>query len=87
MSPTTDERFPRGSFVTVEGWVGIACIVEGPEREDREDSDWSGVQYRTGKLNLRMVGDDRTFAFDPDQLTLIGDDEFCSGCGQIGCGH
>lgn len=32
-----------------------------------------------------MVGDDRTFGLDPDNLTILGEDEYCPGCGQTGC--
>ena len=34
-----------------------------------------------------MVGDDREFIVDVDDLTEIPDDSYCPGCGQIGCGH
>jgi hypothetical protein len=34
-----------------------------------------------------MVGDDRRHTFDADELVPISDNEFCSECGQIGCGH
>lgn len=33
-----------------------------------------------------MVGDDRKHHLDPVEVHLIQDDEYCSGCGQIGCG-
>jgi hypothetical protein len=34
-----------------------------------------------------MVGDNRRFTFDKSDLTEIQEDDFCRGCGQIGCGH
>jgi len=34
-----------------------------------------------------MVGDDRKFTFEVDELTMLDEDDFCHGCGQIGCGH
>jgi hypothetical protein len=34
-----------------------------------------------------MVGDDRVFEVDVDDLTVLRDDEYCNVCGQIGCGH
>lgn len=34
-----------------------------------------------------MVGDDREHAIDVCDLTELDDNEFCSECGQIGCGH
>ena len=32
-----------------------------------------------------MVGDDREHLVDVASLTKITDDEFCGGCGQVGC--
>lgn len=32
-----------------------------------------------------MVGDDREFIIDVEDLTKISEDDYCSGCGQIGC--
>lgn len=34
-----------------------------------------------------MVGDDHVHYVDPSDLSPLDDDEFCGGCGQIGCGH
>jgi hypothetical protein len=34
-----------------------------------------------------MVGDDRPHVIDVDDLTVIGDLDYCHVCGQIGCGH
>lgn len=34
-----------------------------------------------------MVGDDRVHEVDVEDLTLISPDDYCGGCGQIGCGH
>lgn len=70
---------------TVDGYRGIAWSVYGWELEPDEDTEWSGVEVRTGKILARMVGDDRFFTFDPDEVSAIGKDEFCHGCGQIGC--
>lgn len=41
----------------------------------------------TGMVRAVMVGDDRVHIVDPDDLTEIDEDDYCSGCGQIGCGH
>ena len=32
-----------------------------------------------------MIGDDRSFTFDVEDLTIIDDDDYCSCCGQLGC--
>lgn len=34
-----------------------------------------------------MVGDDRRYELDVDELTIINEDDYCLSCGQIGCGH
>lgn len=40
----------------------------------------------TDRVEMVMVGDDRVFVFDADEITLLDEDEYCPGCGQIGCG-
>lgn len=72
-------------FVSVEGYKGVAWYVDDPETVPDEDTEWTGIWLETGRLECHMVGDDRTFVFDPEELTLLPDDEFCPGCGQIGC--
>jgi len=71
----------------VEGYRGIAWTVYGWETEPDEDTDWSGYENRTGKLVCVMVGDDRRYTFDPDELTPLSLDngDYCPECGQIGC--
>ena len=34
-----------------------------------------------------MVGDDQEREVAVDNLEPLDEDEFCGGCGQIGCGH
>ena len=41
----------------------------------------------TGRLIAVMIGDDKRFLVDFEDLTEIDDEEFCLGCGQVGCGH
>jgi len=41
----------------------------------------------SGRLIAIMVGDDKRFLVDFQDLTEIDEEEFCYGCGQIGCGH
>ena len=70
-----------------KGWRGVAWTVLGWETEPDEDTEWSGYENRTGRLVAHMVGDDRHFAFDPDELKPLDSEEYCSVCGQIGCHH
>jgi len=78
----------QGDNVTAAGWaVGIAWRVIGPETVPDEDTQWSGYEVPTGNILAHMVGDDRTFAFDPDDLEPLDDLAFCAECGQVGCCH
>ena len=36
---------------------------------------------------IRLVGDDWDFEVYHEEVEAITVDEFCGGCGQIGCGH
>ncbi len=39
------------------------------------------------KAQCHMVGDDHEFIVDINDCSPLSEDEFCSECGQIGCGH
>lgn len=43
-------------------------------------------QELTGMVWMVMIGDDRRWLFDPEDVSEIDDEDYCSGCGQIGCG-
>ena len=81
----TDKAFD-GAF-SVKGHGGIAWDVLGWEVEADEDTEWSGYYVRTGEILAVMVGDDRVWTFSPDDITPLAEEEYCGGCGQIGCGH
>lgn len=82
-----DKAFPAEAY-TISGWgEGIAWRVRGWETQPDEDTEWSGMEERTGNVVATMVGDDRHFSIDPDDLTAIDDDDFCHECGQVGCCH
>lgn len=71
---------------TVGGWGGgIAFYVLGWETEPTEETEWSGYEERTGKLVVRMVGDDRNFSEEPENVTALEPTNFCRSCGQVGC--
>ncbi len=72
---------------TVRGYRGVAWAVLGWEVEAGEDTEWAGQYNRTGGLLAVMVGDDRVFCFEPDDFTPLKSEEYCGGCGQVGCGH
>ncbi len=81
----TDEQF-EGAF-TVAGYGGIAWHVLGWETEPDEDTEWSGYEVRTGQIVAMMIGDDRKFVFDRDEITPLQREDYCGECGQIGCAH
>lgn len=68
-----------------DGWRGIAWRADDYETEPDEDTEWTGYEIPTGRILAHMIGDDRSFAFEPDELTPISDDDYCPGCGQTGC--
>jgi hypothetical protein len=47
--------------------------------------DEEGYDVEAGTVDAVMVGDDRVFQVDPEDCTLIADEDYCSGCGQVGC--
>ncbi len=79
-----DKAFP-GPAYRIRGEAGVAFWALGWETVADEDTEWSGIRVRTGKVVCMMVGDDRHFAFDPDDLTPLKEEDYCGGCGQIGC--
>lgn len=70
----------------VEGYGGVAWRAIRWETKPDCETSWTGYEIPTGKVECVMVGDNRKFSFDPEDLTPLDDDEFCSCCGQIGCG-
>lgn len=81
------DGFMPGDAVRVDGYDGIAFRVDGFPERSGPDAEWSGEYWwHPGQRTCHMVGDDREFTFDVDDLTPLDEDEFCSGCGQIGCG-
>lgn len=78
----TDTRYRVDSYPGV-AWRALGWVeTVDPDDEDQEP------YVAEGEVMVRvvMVGDDRVHTVDVDALTPIGDDEYCSGCGQIGCG-
>jgi hypothetical protein len=71
----------------VEGWgSGIAWHCLGYVMIRDEDYEWSGYEYPNEEwVRMVMIGDDRVFEIELSEITPISDDEYCPGCGQIGC--
>jgi len=73
---------------TVDGFhKGIAFSALGWETEPDDDTEWSGIEERTGNLIVRMVGDDRCWSVDPSDVHPIEREDYCGECGQVGCVH
>lgn len=84
---TNEINFDFSPAYTADGWAsGIAWRATRFEMTDDEDTEWTGIQVRTGNIIAHMIGDDKDFSFTPDDLTPISDDDYCSCCGQVGCG-
>lgn len=83
---TTDTDFDFDVTYTADGWSsGIAWRVYAWETQPDEDTEWTGIEERTGNVLAHMIGDDRTFSFDPDDLTALPVGGYCVDCGQVGC--
>lgn len=90
------EAYPAEAY-SVDGYRGIAWYVRGWEIEERESDYFDPetdeyvctdlIEERTGRIVATMVGDNRRFAFDPDEIHPLKRTAYCGTCGQIGCGH
>lgn len=60
----------------------------GPE--DDQDS-WAYLEPEqiedSTRVDCHMIGDDRTFTFELDELVPLAREDYCGECGQIGCTH
>jgi hypothetical protein len=82
-----DAAFPADAY-TVAGWdARIAWYVRGWEVEPDENTEWTGIMERTGRVVVTMVGDDRRFAVEPEDVTPLDREDYCGICGQVGCSH
>jgi hypothetical protein len=95
-------KFKKDDYIKSSSFKGIALYVIGnTEIEvlcDHEPVMYeSYCPYCNGEENLPtitcdeiydcvMVGDDQVYRLEESEMELISEDEFCGGCGQIGCG-
>ena len=77
--PSYEETNEFSGAYRAHSTPGFAWEVLGYQIEIDEN----GEYFRTGKVLTRMIGDDRVFIFDPDDLSPISDDSYCPECGQI----
>lgn len=86
------KEFNIGDHVKVEGWGGIAFYIHKwaktttplTDEESGEIYDYE-VEDDPEHVICVMVGDDREHVFHRDELAVIDEDDYCGGCGQIGC--
>lgn len=76
-----------GTTVRVEGHAGIAFFVSRNQNSNQRDEDGEPIPLEDGLLAVVMVGDDHRWIVDADTVSPLDDEDFCHGCGQIGCGH
>lgn len=91
-----NETWPADAY-SVNGYRGIAFRVSGWETEPEieqanEDNGWTDYwdgesMQRTGRVIAVMVGDDYQHVVDVEDLTPLGELEYCGVCGQVGCQH
>ena len=96
-----DTPIDFGAKYSVEGYDGVAFYLLGHvetcvQTEILVAHDEEGYPiYVLGQEDIVeeqlvravMVGDDKEYWIDVDDLTKLDDDDYCSSCGQIGCGH
>ncbi len=82
-----DETFDADAYKIKDDYDGIAWHILGWQTEPNEDTEWTGMEDRTGQVVCIMIGDDRKFTFDPEDVIPIDREAYCSECGQIGCCH
>ena len=84
----------KGSALYISGypkvWVPYTFLDvddEGNEVEcESDEGEWE-LDETSGSILVVMVGDDHKWTVDAEDLVKIGENDYCDGCGQIGCGH
>lgn len=73
-------------------WTEGEWSYVGGDEDDPDDETlyvWDEPEQYEVRERVRavMVGDDRVFEIDTDDLTPLDEDDYCHVCGQIGCTH
>ena len=80
-----DDTLHEGQVCKVTQYGGVAFHAFGWITEPDEDTEWSGIESRTDRVLCVMVGDDREFSIDIDDIEPLEREDYCGECGQIGC--
>lgn len=90
---TLIEHISEGTRFTVDGYRGIAFYVKRypivdsiEEWDDDFECEILVESEDFDRAVMVMVGDDREHIVEITDLTALTDDEYCSCCGQMGCG-
>jgi hypothetical protein len=85
--PQITNRY-KNKYYTVDGFSdGIAFYVVGPVMLQDEDYEWTGIETPDPNMvRAVMVGDDYEHTVDKSDLKPLDEEDFCHGCGQVGCG-
>jgi len=79
------------SYATMEHYEGDQVVCEDEECDHRlSEMCWTvgdtSLVFDLDFVIAVMVGDDRAHTVDVTSLTkIINDDDYCGGCGQVGC--
>lgn len=77
-------------YATTEEYEGDILVCD----DDECDHQVSGLCWAEGdtsivtdpdRVRAVMVGDDGEFIVDVEDLTALSEDDYCPGCGQVGC--
>lgn len=74
----TEWRYPDAEWIEDDNYEDGGYWLE-PHEDAAE-------RVETGNLIVVMVGDDYEWSAEPGDLAPLEDDDYCAGCGQIGCG-
>ena len=93
----SDTDFDFTARYRVEGWPAVAVYaysyVKTPLVDEETGElvrDWLGdcdeaYDIDTDRVSVIMVGDDIEHHVDVSDLVKIDEEDYCCGCGQIGC--
>lgn len=70
---------------TEETWTFIGGPDDDTDDEENYVYDEPEEIENRERVRAIMVGDDREWTFDVEDLTPISEDDYCPECGQIGC--
>lgn len=75
-----------GYVKTWDPYIAIDEDEDGNEIEiETGEGEWVD-DVESGMVNVVMIGDDAKHVVDISDLTEIDDEDYCSDCGQLGCG-